>query len=65
MTKKVMAYKLFAGAPLETDPKRAYAWLIAKESESKIGFTQALWIIENAKRVKQIIDEYQTEQENE
>lgn len=54
---KVTAYKACPGAPLETNPVRAYAWKLEKISEKKISFSAALWILENPLEVKSIIDE--------
>ena len=58
MIEKITAYKVGNGAPLETNLDRAFAWIIENESKKKIGFTGALWIIENADEVQNILDSY-------
>lgn len=59
--KKVVAYKSGYGAPLETDPKRAYAWSLEKNSDKEISFSSALWILENRDKIKSLINDYEKE----
>ena len=61
--KKVTAYKARSGAPLETDPLRAYAWEMEIVSEKNVSFGSALWILNNADTVRQLLDEYEDERD--
>lgn len=60
---KVTAYKAGNGAPLETDPTRAFAWKLEAMSEKRVSFSNALWILQNSDKIKAIIDEYKNEEE--
>lgn len=66
---KVTAYKC-PGGILETDPIRAYAWKLHKESKKHLGngdynlaieFSAALWIIDNKDKVKALLNEFEKE----
>lgn len=61
--KKVTAYKGSKGAPLETDPLRAYAWELENISENHVSFGSALWILDNIERVRKLLDEYEDERD--
>lgn len=61
--KKVTAYKARSGAPLETDPLRAYAWELEIVSEKIVNFGAALWVLDHADTVRQLLDEYEDERD--
>lgn len=61
MMEKVTAYRAGKGAPLETDPLRAYAWKLTNISDNQVGFSDALWILQNGLDVSIIISQYEKE----
>lgn len=57
---KVKAYQCPRGY-LETDPTRAFAWALEAASEEKLSFSNCLWILENAQKVRMILDSHEYE----
>lgn len=57
---KVTAYQCPRGY-LETDPTRAFAWALESASQEKLSFSNCLWILENEKIVRLILDEHERE----
>jgi len=57
---KVKAYRCPKGM-LETDPTRAFAWILEAASNENLSFSNCLWILENAQQVRMVLDSYEHE----